>query len=156
MSADPVRLYLVRHGEAGPGSPDSRRTLTSAGRAAVARLATACVAAGFRVDQIRHSGLVRARETAEILAARLVPASGIEPMAGTEPDGDVEGAAIELAALDVPVLLVTHMPFVAELAGRLVSGRRSALAPAFATAELRGYEREAGVWRPVAGLSGGR
>lgn len=149
-----MRLFLVRHGESGPGSPDSLRTLTAAGRADVTRLADRAARAGVRVEQIRHSGLVRARETAEILARRLRPDHGVEPMGGLAPEDDPEAAAIELALVDAPLLVVTHMPFVAALTGRLLAGRRSADAPAYATSELRGFERTDGTWRQVTSLSG--
>jgi phosphohistidine phosphatase SixA len=150
-----MRLYLVRHGEAAHGHADDARPLTATGRADVARLAERAAAAGVRVDEIRHSGLVRARETAEILAARLVPTLGVRETTGVAPDDDDEAAAIELSVLDAPVLIVTHMPFVARLTGRLVAGRRSAVAVPYATAELRGFERDDGTWRPTLTLRGG-
>jgi phosphohistidine phosphatase len=149
-----VRLFLVRHGESGPGSPDSLRTLTPAGRASVARLAERAARAGVRVEAIRHSGLVRARETAELLAARLRPAHGVEGMSGLAPEDDPEAAAIELGLADAPLLVVTHMPFVAALTGRLLAGGRAAVAPGYGTAELRGFERTDGSWRQVLALSG--
>jgi len=46
------------------------------------------------------------------------------------------------------------MPLVARLAGRLIAGRRSALAAPFATAELRGFEPETDHWRQVLELDG--
>jgi phosphohistidine phosphatase SixA len=132
-----MRLYLVRHGEAEPAADDELRELTPAGRGSVARLAEVCVAAGVRVDEIRHSPLVRARQTAEILAARLQPLHGLREVSGIGPSGDAELAAIELGLLDADVMVVTHMPFVAELEGRLLTGRRGAVASPYRTAEMR-------------------
>ena len=150
-----MRLHLVRHGDAAPGHDDSSRRLTERGRADVARLAERAAEAGIVVDEIRHSGLVRARETAEILAARLRPVHGVHEMAGLTPDADEVPVAIEFSVADAPVLVVSHMPFVACLAGRLVSGSRSAVAAAFSTAELRGFERgDDGRWKPVVVLRG--
>ena len=158
-----MRLYLVRHGESGPSPFDFERTLTPEGRRAVARLGDRAAQAGVHVEQIRHSGLVRARETAEILASRLSPPGGVAEMTGTAPDDDEEAAAIELSFADAPILLVTHMPFVARLAGRLVAGR-SAVALPFGTAELRGFEgpgpeareRDGGCWVQVLALDSTR
>ncbi|MCE9638008.1 MAG: phosphohistidine phosphatase SixA [Planctomycetes bacterium] len=150
-----MRLYLVRHGDAAPGHDDSERHLSPRGRADVARLAERAVAAGVVVNEIRHSGLVRARETAEILAARLRPVHGVHEMPGITPGADEVPIAIEFSVTDDSVLLVSHMPFVACLAGRLVSGSRSAVASGFATSELRGFERgDDHRWTPVVSLRG--
>ena len=149
-----MRLYLVRHGDAEPTHPDVARKVSPAGRAQVHRLADLAAAEGLHVDEIRHSGLARARETAEILAAKLQPPLGVVEMAGLRPDDDVDDVAIELGVTDGSLLIVSHMPFVARLAGRLMFGRRSPLAAPFATAELRGLERDDGTWRAITGFRG--
>lgn len=148
-----MRLYLVRHGKAAPGALDDLRPLTPQGRADAGRLAALCAGAGIRVDEIRHSGLVRARETAEILATRLHPPGGLVEMQGLRPDDDAEGAAIELSLATSPLMVVSHMPFVAELAGRLTSGR-DAVAPDFETSELRTFVRAGDRWSPGETLRG--
>ena len=142
-----MRVFLVRHGEAEWAPDDFLRELTPEGRADVVRLADRAAAAGVRPEEIRHSPLVRAVQTAEILAARLRPGHGLLEVSGAGPGGDPEIAALELALADAPVLVVTHMPFVALLEGRLVSGRRGVAATPFDTAELRGFERTGDVWR---------
>lgn len=147
-----MRLYLVRHGEAAPAADDFLRDLTESGRADVLRLADDCVASGVRVDEIRHSPLVRACRTAEILASRLRPLHGVHEVPGIGPSGDVETAALELGLLEGSAMVVTHMPFVAELEGRLLSGRRGAVATPYRTAEMRAFVRRDGRWEraPVA------
>jgi phosphohistidine phosphatase SixA len=149
-----VRVYLVRHGEAGAAATDHARRLTPAGRAHVARLAERAAAAGVRVEEIRHSGLVRAKETADVLAARLVPTCGVHEVAGICPEDDEDAVASELSLLAAPVLLVSHMPLVARLSARLVARGRAAVAVAFATSELRGFERRNGAWRPGVTIRG--
>ncbi|MBI2469300.1 MAG: histidine phosphatase family protein [Candidatus Rokubacteria bacterium] len=65
--------YLVRHGSARPAAPgaaDAERPLDDRGREEVTRVARHAAALGLRVAEIRHSGFVRARESAEILAAQ--------------------------------------------------------------------------------------
>ena len=63
-----VRCYLVRHGAAAAGPDDRARPLTPEGRREIEVTAGALAARGVEVAEIRHSGLVRARETAEILS----------------------------------------------------------------------------------------
>lgn len=141
---DGMRLHLVRHGDARLGIVDSLRPLSPLGRSEVERLAERAAAAGVNVVEIRHSGLVRARETAEILAARLQPARGIAVMSGIRPEDDETTAAAELALLREPVLVVSHMPFVAALTERFL-GPRSVAEP-YRTSELRCLARSGDRW----------
>ena len=75
-----VDFYLVRHGEAFPESQDPRRPLTPAGRANVERLARLAAAEAIRASAIFHSGILRARQTAEILGAQLTPDNDVQPV----------------------------------------------------------------------------
>ena len=66
-----MRLYFLRHGIAHPGSSTLRdfdRPLTAEGRAELEPIARAMVLLKVRPDPILASPLVRARETAEIVA----------------------------------------------------------------------------------------
>jgi phosphohistidine phosphatase len=110
-------FYLVRHGEAVSEIYDPRRPLTAAGGAAVDRLARA-----VRVSAIFHSGILRAQQTAEILAGHLGPKAGVRPIAGLSPDADPEIAARELAEARDSVVLVGHFPHLGRLAALLVKG----------------------------------
>jgi phosphohistidine phosphatase len=141
MSSKPAvgstTLHLVRHGDAAPAHVDPERPLTPEGRAAVSRLADWCVAHGVSPHEIRHSGILRAAQTAEILAARLSPAGGVRAVRGLEPDDDARSAAQELVHETASVLLVTHLPFVGELA-RTLCGRPVH----FPTASIASFERD--------------
>lgn len=66
-----IRVYLVRHGIATdptPGETDDSRPLTARGRRRFRRAARAFAQLGEEVDQLFTSPLVRAVQTAEILA----------------------------------------------------------------------------------------
>ena len=71
-----MNLYIVRHGPAEPrdqyarGS-DAQRPLTAAGKHKTSRAAQGLSAAGCRPDRIISSPLVRAKQTAEIIASAL-------------------------------------------------------------------------------------
>ena len=61
-----MRLFLVRHAEAAPGDPDDLRPLTPAGRDAARELGERL--AVHRPDAVVTSPLLRARETADLIA----------------------------------------------------------------------------------------
>jgi phosphohistidine phosphatase len=140
-----VRCYLVRHGTAAPGSDDGTRPLTPEGRAEVEATTRALAALRVEVAEIRHSGLARARETAEILARLLAPPRGVHPAADLAPGDDPDIAAAELELAAEPLLLVGHLPHLARLAATLVGGaelERVRFAPGTAV----GLRRGAGGW----------
>ncbi len=66
------RLFLIRHARAEPaiGRDDYERALTERGRADARRIAIALAARDFLPDVLIHSGALRAKQTAEILAAQ--------------------------------------------------------------------------------------
>jgi phosphohistidine phosphatase len=143
-----VTCYLVRHGTATAGPDDRVRPLTPAGRAEVLATARTLAARGVAVTEIRHSGLVRARETAEILGESLAPPQGINAAMGLAPEDDPDVAAAELELTAEPVMLVGHLPHLARLTAALVKGaavERIAFAPATAVGLRRrpdGWELE--------------
>lgn len=71
FAGDEMELYLVRHAIAADGGeqiPDSSRALTDKGRRRFQKAAKAFARLGRRIDLILTSPLVRAVQTAEILA----------------------------------------------------------------------------------------
>jgi phosphohistidine phosphatase len=141
-----MRGYVVRHGSAAPGPDDWARPLTPAGRAEVEATARALAARRVEVAEIRHSGLRRARETAEILAAVLRPAGGVVAAAGLAPEDPPEEAHAELAHASEPLMLVGHMPHLGRLLALLLGGaaaERIRLRPGTAV----GLERVPDGWR---------
>lgn len=145
-----MRVYIVRHGEAGPASTDAARRLSETGRVQAARLAAFLARANVRVGAVWHSELVRARETAEILHASGGLGGALIEHQGLRPEDDVAEVAAELEALDQDVCLVGHLPFVGVLTSTLLlgAGQRSILR--FGTATAACLEREGeGAWRLV-------
>lgn len=74
-----MRLYIVRHGiavdRADPAATtDEERWLTDEGKAKTRLVALGLQALGVEIDAIFSSPLVRARQTAEVLAKVLHPA----------------------------------------------------------------------------------
>jgi phosphohistidine phosphatase len=121
-----MRLYIVRHGEAERQvSTDDARALTSRGRDDVAFLWEQLASRGVQPARLISSPYVRARQTADIIAARF-PAAPIMELATITPEGDPAGTIAELESLGAADswTLVSHMPFVDLLCGTLTDGRR--------------------------------
>jgi phosphohistidine phosphatase len=122
-----VRVYLVRHAEAAPGSPDEERQLTPAGREQAARLGDRLAQAGERPDAVVTSPLLRARQTGDLIAAPL----------GLEPESDERlgfGATAERLAAAVSgrgeaVVVVAHEPDCGEIHAALTGGDVEPFAP---------------------------
>lgn len=66
-----LQLYLVRHEDAGEAEQDEHRSLTEFGRQRMRKTARFCLDQGVVLDAIFTSPLVRAVQTAEILAEGL-------------------------------------------------------------------------------------
>ena len=120
IEAESLRLYLLRHGEAKPKDEDPERGLTDAGRSDVTRMAVWAAATGIQIDEIRHSGKLRAQQTAEIFAEHL----GIQAVAapGLAPKDDVTVIAGAIEQEQGVVMLAGHLPFLERLAALLITG----------------------------------
>ncbi len=139
-----MELIVVRHGDAGPYTqPDYARPLSDLGKTQARSTADQLAAAGYEGVTIWHSPYLRAAETARILAQVLKAAT--EVIDGVTPDGRPEQFVSRLDQPGLPerLILVSHMPFVANLVA-LLSGKR---AVPFMTAETRILRTET-VWYP--------
>jgi phosphohistidine phosphatase len=122
MSDGAPAVVLMRHGEALPTFAHPERPLTRHGRAEVA-VAGRYIAERFpEVSEIRHSRLLRARQTAEIVAQELaVSGPGRPPLceAALDPAADPVAIAEDLALDPRPVVLVGHIPLLDRLVHHL-------------------------------------
>jgi phosphohistidine phosphatase len=117
-----MNVYLVQHAEAKPEEIDPDRPLSERGRRDVEGVAAVAGRLGIEVGQIRHSGKLRAEQTARILGEALSPDRGVVAVEGLGPVDDVEPAANDLDVTSEPVMLVGHLPFMERLIGELVVG----------------------------------
>jgi len=138
-------LYLVRHGKAEAGADDRARRLTDKGRSAVERVARRLQKADVHPERVEHSGLVRARQTAEILRSAL--GGELAEVDDLLPDADVALAADRLGARDAgAVMLVGHLPYMAKLTSYLVVGDVDVPLLDFATGSVACLEGEGMSW----------
>lgn len=99
-------IWLLRHGEAADGSPDSDRPLTDAGREQSRIAGAAMNALGVELNACLASPKVRAADTARIVCAEL----GVEPQLEPKLAGGPIDAEALAAGLGDEVLLVGHDP----------------------------------------------
>jgi phosphohistidine phosphatase len=99
-------IWLLRHGDAEDGSPDSERPLTEKGRDQARAVGTALKAVGVEIDACLTSPKVRSAETARIACEPL----GVEPQLEPKLAGGPIDAEALAAGLGDDVLLVGHDP----------------------------------------------
>ncbi|MGH7545798.1 MAG: phosphohistidine phosphatase SixA, partial [Gemmatimonadota bacterium] len=138
----PMRLCLVRHGDATSEEENPARPLTDAGAATVRRVAAHLRAAGaVSAAEVRHSTKLRAKQTAEHFAEALGLRVPIREVPNLEPLDDVSALADALGAETRDLVLVGHMPHLSRLASRLVAGAAALEAFAFPPAGVLCLER---------------
>ena len=115
-----MELYLVQHGMARSEAEDPSRGLSADGQRDVERMAKFLAPLRLVLDRIEHSDKLRARQTAEILAAHLCPAVGAQQVAGLAPTDDVEPVCARLQQDSKNVMLVGHLPHLSRLVSRLL------------------------------------
>jgi phosphohistidine phosphatase len=127
--AGPYELYFVRHGlaeERGDAWPDdSKRPLTDEGMSRMRKAARGLARLGVSVDIVLSSPLVRARQTAELLAAGLQSRPSLVNIDSLAPDGSYPAviADLEKHARKTCIALVGHEPMIGELVARLIGSR---------------------------------
>ena len=99
-------IWLLRHGDAEDGSPDSERPLTEKGREQARAVGGALKALGVELDACLTSPKVRAAETARLACEPL----GVEPELEPKLAGGPLDAEALAAGLGDEVLLVGHDP----------------------------------------------
>jgi len=117
-----MKLYLMQHGEALREEEHPERPLTERGKEDVERVAAFLARAGIRIDLIRHSGKLRAAETANIVARQLRIPEVVAAVSGINPNDDVQPVAEELQRETQAIMLVGHLPFLSRLASYLLAG----------------------------------
>src|SRR6266699_4691260 len=125
----PYELYLIRHaiaeqrGDAWPD--DAKRPLTEDGVARMRKAVRGLARLGVSIDVILTSPLLRARQTADIVAAGLDPRPSILLVDALTPAGTFTGLATDLEkhARKARIALVGHEPHLGEIAARLLGTR---------------------------------
>src|ERR1700674_2201913 len=139
-----MRLYLAQHGDAAPVEVNPERPLSELGREDLRRLAKFVGGSGIRVQRVFHSGKLRARQTAELLATQIASAEAIEAAVGLNPNDPVEPMSDWISDWSEDTLLVGHLPLMGRLVAYLVSGAGDRQVAAFQPGSLVCLERDTG------------
>ena len=129
--ATPAELYLVRHAiaaERGEDWPDDdKRPLTARGVARFKESVSGLSRLGVVVDEIFTSPLIRAKQTAELLAAGLPGKPSVKVLDALSP-GHTPGSVLAQLAKGARrrrIALVGHEPGLGELAAHLIGAGRA-------------------------------
>ena len=124
-----MNLYLMRHGTAVAADDptmthDSERPLTGKGVRRMRRAARGLGRLDIPFDGILTSPVLRARQSAEIVAAALGLESCLEEVSGLAPESTVERLLSDLARFHdrQHLLLVGHEPLLSKTIGSLLCG----------------------------------
>src|SRR5437867_4148364 len=125
----PHELYVIRHalaedrGDAWPD--DSKRPLSEDGIARMRKAARGLARLGVTLDVVLTSSLVRAKQTAEIVAAAMNPRPTVSTIDSLAPGGTYLEivADLEKHARRTRIALVGHEPGLGEFAARLIGSR---------------------------------
>ncbi|MFZ0184176.1 MAG: phosphohistidine phosphatase SixA [Nitrosotalea sp.] len=119
-------LLVLRHGDAGkrsPSSGDFKRTLTSEGRQEIVDLSNGLKFLEVKLDYILTSPLLRAKNTAELVAKSLKYKGKIEELNALKPEGsrlEFYSALSKLKRESV-VLVVGHEPYLSQMISESIS-----------------------------------
>ena len=141
-----MKVYLIRHAHAvdeGARLDDAHRYLTARGRKVAREAGARLLAHGATFDAVLTSPLVRAVQTAELLAERLGYLGEIVALPALAGGVPPRVAAEGLAARGVAVAVVGHEPGISAL-GALLLGRPSF--PPFKKGQVSLIEDGRAVW----------
>ena len=116
-----MKLYLVQHGNALAKDIDPDRPLSETGRSDVELLARS-LAEHIEVSSVMHSGKLRARQTAEILAQFIDTRPSVEVFNSINPNDPIEAFAQLVDDWSEDLLVVGHLPFMSKLVSLLLTG----------------------------------
>ena len=121
-----MKLYLIQHGEAKPEAEDPERPLTVRGEEEVKKVALKAGNLNVLPSKIFHSGKLRAKQTAELIAKGLRISPGrVEAALGLNPNDDVKPWAKRIGNEKEDLMIVGHLPFLEKLASYLLSGNEN-------------------------------
>ncbi|MBN1688264.1 MAG: phosphohistidine phosphatase SixA [Candidatus Omnitrophica bacterium] len=121
-----MKLILVRHGTATLESVNPEKPLSDRGRAEVEKVAGFLKAKHLKVDRVWHSTKKRAIETAQILAEAAEAGGALEEVTGLGPNDPVQDLMEKISGYaksnpEGTLMIAGHLPYLAKLAGYLVT-----------------------------------
>jgi phosphohistidine phosphatase len=122
-----MKLYLIQHGEAKPEAEDPERSLTARGEKEIVAISKMAGSLRIRPSKVYHSGKLRAKQTAEIIASALkISDSLVQPAQGLNPNDDIHAWVERISKENEDLMLVGHLPFLEKLTSFLLCGDENA------------------------------
>ena len=116
-----MKLYLIQHGEAKSEAEDPERPLTARGEKEIMAVSKVAGSLQIRPLKIYHSGKLRAKQTAEIVASALkISDSLVQPVQGLNPNDDIHPWVERISKEKEDLMLVGHLPFLEKLTSFLL------------------------------------
>jgi phosphohistidine phosphatase len=136
-----MQLYLIRHAQAGEAPDDFSRALSPGGKAQIASLVRHFRAHGLlQPEEVWHSPLVRARETAQRLWTGLGWKMPFVQTEILEPETDPQVVMNRIKTVTRSLALVAHEPLLSALGTLLVRGSSWPLVFVMRTADVLALE----------------
>jgi len=122
-----MKLYLIQHGEAKSEAEDPERPLTARGEKEIMAVSKVAGSLQIRPLKIYHSGKLRAKQTAEIIASALkISDSLVQSVQGLNPNDDIHPWVERISKEKEDLMLVGHLPFLEKLTSFLLCGDENA------------------------------
>ena len=126
-----MELFILRHGDAENGFPDSLRQLSEKGQQQAITIAKQHLESLARLDLIITSPLVRARQTAELVMSQAAIHCPLQITDGLLPSAKIEAVEQLLEKnSSQTILLVGHLPLLDQLINYFVGDNVARLATA--------------------------
>lgn len=116
-----MRVYLLRHGDASTEYPEPNPALSERGQADITRIANVLAQQPLAIKYVFHSGIERAKQTAEIVVQAIAFKGEVEVFEEMQPYDAIDALASLLNQADEDILVVGHMPYLAHLLARMVT-----------------------------------
>lgn len=138
-----MKLYFVQHAESKRKEEDLTRPLSNRGWEDIRKTANyAKEHLRIKVEQIAHSGKLRAKQTAEVLAEHLNPPNGVITDINLEPLADPKAWKERLGETTEDIMLVGHLPHLSRLASYLLADAENKEVIAFKMGGIVCLERD--------------
>lgn len=141
-----MKLYLVQHARAKSKAEDPARPLSDAGVGDASNMAAFLKDAGVRVDEVAHSGKLRADQTARALGRAVWPNEPVVVMEGLGPNDSTDHLMHAAEAAGGDLMVVGHMPFLESMVARCLTGSEDGMTVAFEPGTVVCLERGEDGW----------
>jgi len=136
-----MKLYIVQHGEATAKDINPERPLTDKGHNDIKNISQFLKQSDIQLDQVIHSGKLRAKETSEYFVKMLTNPSSSVVNDNINPNDSLEPLADEIQTWESDTLIVGHLPYLAKLVSYLTTGNDAYLNISFQPGSIVCLER---------------